>query len=319
MKILFISYNRLGDAVLSSGIYNRLVEQHPGARMTVACGPVPAPLFACAPGLDELIVLEKRPRLGHWIELWRRTVGRRWDMVVDLRGSAMGWLLWASRRHAAGPRPGPVHRVQMLADVIGATPPPSPALWTTPAHEQAAAGLLSGDRPVLGIGPTANWGGKQWPADRFAALAQRLVEQGPLAGARIAVFGAPHERAAAAPVLDALPADQTVDLVGSIDLPTVYACLKRCRLYVGNDSGLMHMAAAAGIPTLGLFGPSEPERYGPWGAQNASVRTDRSYPEIVNHPDYDYRRADSWMLDLSVERVEAAAQALLQAVAPEAA
>ena len=69
MEILFISYNRLGDAVLSSGIYNHLAETHDDARITGACGPVPAPLFRCAPKLRDLIVIEKRRRLGHWIDL----------------------------------------------------------------------------------------------------------------------------------------------------------------------------------------------------------------------------------------------------------
>src|SRR5438045_3213082 len=83
-------------------------------------------------------------------------------------------------------------------------------------------------------GPTANWGGKQWPAERFAELARRLTAPGaPLAGARVAVFGGVGEQAAAAPLLAALPA---LDLVGRIDLPTAHACLARAALYVGNDS-----------------------------------------------------------------------------------
>jgi len=148
--------------------------------------------------------------------------------------------------------------------------------------------------------------------DRFLQLAQRLTgPDGLLPGARVAVFGAPNERAAAQPLLDGLPGEQLIDLIGRIDLPEVLACLGRGDLFIGNDSGLMHMAAAAGIPTLGLFGPSREELYGPWGGKAASVRTDLGFDDIRNDPAYDYHSQDSWMDTLSVEKVETAARALL--------
>jgi len=320
MDILFITHNRLGDAVLSTGLYNHLVERHPSAAMTVACGPVPAPLFAPAPNLERIIELAKQPYLGHWRRLWRATAGRRWDLIVDLRGSAIAWLLRARRRYVLQPPATPLHRVAMLGALLDLDPPPAPRLWATDAQRRAAAGLLPDDGPVLALGPTANWGGKQWPGERFADLAGRLTAgDGILPDARIAVFGAPSERDAAAQTLDRLPSDRVCDLVGGVDLPTLYACLQRCRLFVGNDSGLMHMAAAAGIPTLGLFGPSREVLYAPWGPRAASVRTPQSYDDIVGHPDYDYRRHDSWMTGLDVDTVQRAAGELMRRTAAEAA
>ena len=76
----------------------------------------------------------------------------------------------------------------------------------------------------------------------------------------------------AAPVLAALP--DAVDLVGTLSLPEVAAVLRRAALFVGNDSGLMHLAAAAGTPTLGLFGPSEAREYGPAGPNAEAVLSD---------------------------------------------
>lgn len=103
----------------------------------------------------------------------------------------------------------------------------------------------------------------------------------PLAGARVAVFGAPHERAEAEPLLSAVGNDDLIDLVGNEHLLTSYAILKRAALYVGNDSGVMHMAAAAGAPTLGLFGPSPDVHYAPWGRMTAVVRTPESHEELM--------------------------------------
>jgi ADP-heptose:LPS heptosyltransferase len=166
--------------------------------------------------------------------------------------------------------------------------------------------------PVLALAPTANWGGKQWPAERFTALAERLTGRGaPLADARIAVFAGPGERDAALPVLEAVPRARRIDLAGTLDLLTAAACLERAAFFVGNDSGLMHLAAAVGTPTLGLFGPSREEHYGPWGERALAVRTDLSYDAILAKPGYDHTRHVSHMETLSVDKAETAALQLL--------
>lgn len=320
MRVLFVTSNRIGDAVLSTGLLAWLMERWPEARFWVAAGPAPAPLFRAAPRVERVIAMRKR-RFGlHWLELWRAAAPLRWDLVVDLRGSALGWLLRARERRALRPASGLVHRVRHLAALFALPEPPAPRLWNTEAELRRATELLPPGGPVLALGPTANWGGKQWPADRFAELARRLTGgDGPLAGARVAVFGAGDERPAAQPLLDALPAGRRIDLVGAVDLPTAHACLARVDLYVGNDSGLMHIAAAAGAPTLGLFGPSREELYAPWGPRAAAVRADLSFEAITGDPNYDHRRSESWMGSLSVDKVEAAARALLARVRSAAA
>jgi len=312
MRILFITASRIGDAVLSTGLLNSLAERYPDARFTVACGAPAAPLFAAAPFVDEVIPMVKRRRAGHWLDLWRRTVTRRWSLVVDLRGSALGWLLPAWRRRVLKSSWEPRHRLAHLATVLRLDHVPLPRLWTGAAQRAAAERLIPPGGPVLAVGPTANWGGKQWPADRFVAVIARLTAPGAiLADARVAVICSPAERDAAAPVLAAVPPDRRIDLTdGAHDLATVYACLERCAFYLGNDSGLMHMAAAAGVPTLGLFGPSSELFYGPAGARAASVRGPRSFEDICHAPDFDHRRQDSLMLDLDPETVVAAAERL---------
>ena len=311
MKILFISHNRLGDAVLSTGLLQHLVHHHPDARLTIACGPVPAPLLALAPNVEAMVVMEKAPLAGHWRHLWRRAAGQRWDLVVDLRASLLAWLLRAGKRRVLRSTGNDLHRVRRAAEVLQLSEPPAPTLWLRPEHEQAAAVRLPPGSPILALGPTANWGGKQWPIERFKELAGRLTTpDGLFPAARVAVFGTANERPAAQPLLDALRGEQLIDLIGRIDLPEVLACLRRSDFFIGNDSGLMHMAAAASIPTLGLFGPTREELYGPWGEGSASVRTDRDFDDIRNDPAYDYRKQDSWMTTLSVAKVEAAARAL---------
>ena len=92
-------------------------------------------------------------------------------------------------------------------------------------------------------------------------------------GARVAIFGGPGEESVAAPVVQSVPADKRIDLVGTEDLPTVAACLKRCALFVGNDSGPAHIAAAFGVPTVVIFGSSNSAAWRPWKTPHAVVET----------------------------------------------
>ncbi|MCW8915000.1 MAG: glycosyltransferase family 9 protein [Magnetovibrio sp.] len=315
-RILFITSNRLGDAVLSLGVLAHLLDEYPGARTTVVCGPVPAGLFAAVPGLERVIELPKRKHSLHWWEMWRKCVGTCWDVVVDLRNAPLSYALLSKRQiHLGKANKKYLHRVVAMGSLVGrADNPPVPQLWSTPEHDAAAAKLIPDGTPVLALGPTANWIGKTWYADRFVELALRLTaEDGILSGGRIAVMAHTSELEMAQPVLDALPRDRILNLVGDIPLATVGACLRRASFYIGNDSGLMHMAAAAGIPTLGLFGPSREDLYAPWGGEGGklamSVRGDKALDELFP-PDYDYRNTPSLMGDLSVDKAEQAAKEL---------
>jgi ADP-heptose:LPS heptosyltransferase len=319
MHILFVTATRIGDAVLSTGLLAHLIERFPQARLTIAAGPVAAPLFEGVPGLERIIIVEKRRWSAHWLGLHAAVVGRRWDLVVDLRGSALAFLLRARVRKVVAKGDPGEHRVRQLARLFALDPPPAPRLWTLPSHEREAAALVPPGGPVLAIGPAANWRGKEWRADRFAETARRLTApDGPLAGARVAIMAAGHERAQAAPVLEAVPAARRLDLVGRVDLLTAAAVLRLAALFVGNDTGLMHIAAAAGAPTLGLFGPSPVAQYAPWGPRSAVVHT-LVPPAVLLGPGFDHRTTGTLMDSLSVEAVETAATALLRRIASEAA
>ncbi len=320
MKILFVTSTRIGDAVLSSGLLSYLVTQYPEARITIACGQAPAPLFDSVPGCVRVIPLVKRPLSLHWLGLWARTVTTLWDLVVDLRGSGLAWLLPARTRHVLRSDRAPRHRVEHLAAVLGLASPPAPKLWTAPEPEAQAKQLIPAGAPVLGLGPTANWAPKIWPAENFAALTERLTgANGILPGARLAVFGAAWERETAEPVLRALPENRVIDLTGGNDLATVAACLRRCALYIGNDSGLMHMAAAVGTPTLGLFGPSPAVHYAPWGPHTSVAQTETSYRDLVGAADFDHRKDANLMGGLSVDAVERTANDLWRRLPGQAA
>lgn len=310
MKILFITSNRLGDAVLSTGLLAWLVSEYPQARFTIACGPYASGLFRAVPNLDRLIILKKQTWNRHWIGLWKECIGTEWDLIVDLRNSIVSRLLRAKRRAYGGKHSGQ-HKVFEHAEVLGLEEAPDPYVWLDAAAEQEAAKLLPTDRPIFALGPAANWACKQWPIENFAELGQKMTgEGGALAGAAILVIADEKEREQILPLLQSIPDANRIELLGR-ELAVVAACLKHSRLFVGNDSGLMHLAAAMETPTLGLFGPGYEEIYGPWGTHAAYIRTVETRDELLTHLERSDNKQLCLMRGLAVERVEAAARALL--------
>jgi len=320
--ILFITATRIGDAVLSSGLIKMLADQIPNARFTIVAGPLAAPLFAHVPGLDRVIVMEKGKGKGkgHWFKLWRQVRHKKWSLVVDLRGSATALFLRREKRAIWKKLPGDVvHKVVDAARTLKLEgDPPAPYLYISPEVQALADELLGEGGPILAMGPASNWIGKVWPIERFTQTAAQLLDKdGPMAGGRLLILGGPEDTRMVEELRMASARGRTIDLTGKVDLLTAYACLRRARLFIGNDSGLMHIAAAAGAPTIGLFGPSDERRYGPWGDKAEAVRGPRSFDQFLAI-DPDLSQAIRHMSDLPVATVVKAAKALLARTEPEA-
>lgn len=315
--ILFITATRIGDAVLSSGLIKRLADEIPNARFTIVAGPDAAPLFAHVPGLARTIVMTKSPLGGHWFGLWRQVRRTKWGLIVDLRGSGISRFLSTRRRAIHRKAAQPAHKVLEAARTLRIDDEPAaPHIFTSPDVEALADELTAGAGPILALAPAANWIGKTWPVERFAQTAMRLLREpgAPLYGGRIMVLGGPGDERLALALRD-VARKGFIDLAGKADLVTAFACLKRARLFIGNDSGAMHLAAAAGCPTLGLFGPSDERLYAPWGPNTRVVRGPRSFEEIRT-ADPGFGQAICHMMDLRIETVVSAAKDLLKATEP---
>ncbi|HEY0650887.1 glycosyltransferase family 9 protein [Phenylobacterium sp.] len=312
--ILFITATRIGDAVLSSGLIRRLVDEIPDARFTIVAGPDAAPLFAHVPGLDRVIVMEKAKGGRHWFDLWRKVRRTNWGLIVDLRGSGISRFLTTKRRAIHKKSAEPTHKVLEAARVLRIEDEPAaPHIFTDPDAEAYADELTKGAGPILALAPSANWIGKTWPVERFAQVAMRLLRDphSPMVGGRLMVLGGPGDDKPANTLRD-VARKGFIDLAGKADLVTAYACLKRARLFIGNDSGAMHLAAAAGTPTIGLFGPSDERLYAPWGDHTRVVRGPRSF-EQIRAVDPGFGQALCHMMDLPVESVVSAARQLIKA------
>jgi heptosyltransferase-3 len=270
MRILFITATRIGDAVISTGLLQHLVKQNPDAKITIACGPLAASLFAAVPGLDEVIVLEKKSFGRHWITLWAKVKKTRWDLIVDLRRSLISYLVRTTTRARLGPDDGQSHRVEFLSTLFKLDPPSAPKIWISPDHEIRTNNIVASGSPVVAMAPVAARPDKTWPAEYFLELADRLVgTDGPFSQGKILTVGGEEDRDALEAFMSNVSAEKRLSLIGCPDLLTVCAALSRVQLAVANDSGIAHLAAAAGCPIVALFGPTRPDLYRPWGSRVA--------------------------------------------------
>jgi heptosyltransferase-3 len=214
---------------------------------------------------------------------------------------------------------GVVHRIERDLEALrplGVHPEAvTPLLRTSLQDDRDAEALLQrlggvreglpDGRPVVMLQPGARYWFKAWPPDRFAELADRLAAR---LECRLLIGGDPAERGLAERIRERARSRPAV-VAGRTSLLQHAALLKRCALFVGNDNGPMHMAAALGIPVVALFGPSNPAEWGPRGAPSEIIYKGMDCRRCF-HPTC-IRGEESCMNRISVEEVLAAAERLL--------
>lgn len=307
--ILYIAEAEPEAAVLSSGVLAYLVEVMPQATFTVVGSPTTAPLFADTPRLDRLLTLEKEGSL-EWMGLWSQVRDTRWGLVVDMRGSSLSGKLTRGKRAVRGkPTPG-LHAVEQAAQVLKLDETPPPRLFFGPETMAIAEALVKPDgKPILAVGPGADWIGKRWPAERYSKIAAAfLAENGPLAGGRLLIVGDEGDRDLVHTIRLATARSRVIEANGKMTLLQTAAALSHADLYLGADSIWTQLAVAAGAPSVGVFGPSDETVVGPWGG--LSLRGPRSLDEY-KALDPRLNQAIQHMMDLPAERVMKAARALL--------
>lgn len=311
--ILYIAEADAEDAVLSSGALAHLVEAIPQATFTVVGSAASAPLFADLPRLERLIVLDRDGRWD-WIALWNQVRETHWGLVVDMRGSTLSGKLRRQRRAVKGKVLPDVHLVEQAARVLQLDEIPAPKLFVGRDTQEAADALISpGEGPILAIGPGVDWIGKRWPADRYAKVALSLLgEGGPLAGGRLMIVGEEADRDAAHSIRFAVKRERVIELQGRLTRLQTVAALSRADFYIGGDSLWTQLAVAAGVPAVGVFGPSDETLRRPW--TGVAVRGPRSLQEFIDM-DPRLNQHIQHMMDLPYERVLKASKKLLAQLA----
>jgi heptosyltransferase-3 len=286
-NILAIKLRYLGDVLLATPTLHALKAAYPAARLTVLVNRGTEEILRANPHVDDIIPLDRGSIIEQWRFAWQ--IRRRgFDTVVDLtdgdRAAFLTWISgaavrigfnaenrWTGRCYTTVVRGGAgAHRIERDLAALAPLGFPArdrvPRIWLTPDDDAGVERLVGQlnvptDRPWVVIQPGARYWFKAWPPARFAELADRLNDR---FGCRVLVGGGPEETALTQTVVTQAKS-RLLSIAGLLNVRTLAALLKRAALFVGNDTGAMHIAAAVGTPVVGLFGPSNPMEWGPRG------------------------------------------------------
>ena len=292
-RLLLLTLLPIGDTLFATPTIHALRRSYPRAQITALVYRSNAGILAANPDIDRLILHPTSGDFPGWPAYARFLWGlrrRHFDLLVQF-GPAQWWLTQLIHPHRrrrmpfpfwrwflpGGPRPWRSrHAVTSYATLL--TPaerllmPLGPVLTLTGDDRSRVSSVLGAlDGPLIALHPGGEGfrGMKRWPLSRFLALARVLRRR---YGATIIVLGGKDERDLALRLVEGVPGARS--FAGQLNLGQTLALLERCMLFVGNDSAPMHMAAALGIPTVGIFGPTNPTNFRPRGARVRVVRTD---------------------------------------------
>jgi len=292
VKILILKPSSLGDVVQALPVLRLLKRHLPYSEIYWWIESKLAPLLEDDPDLAGIVRFERKRWAApvHWGELadsvrWVRR--QRFDWVIDLqclaRSGMFAWL--ANGRLTVGldePREGargfydliarrPSFHTHAIDWYLGVLPllhvPVSWDFQWMPARSEVAFGIRQkwpavNDGYWVAIQPGARWLNKRWPVEAFSALIRRTAETH--RGVRFAILGAAEDQPMGAALGQVIP-DRSLDLTGKLSLVEMVEWIRLSCLMVTNDTGPMHVAAALGRPVVGIFGPTEPRRTGPYG------------------------------------------------------
>lgn len=294
-RILIRGVNWVGDAVMTTPVIARVRKAFPRAKVSLLVKPWVAGVFEGNPHLDEIILYERDGRhkgVAGLLRLARELRGARFDLAILLQNAieaaiiavlariphrfgyntqGRGFLLTtAVIRDRSTKALHHADYYQALLSAVGwVEDVQAPRLYVSDGAQERAGALLEEEgvrlaEGIAALNPGATYGpAKRWPADRYAALADRLVAD---LGMRVVLTGAHADGPVASAVRShARHADRIIDLTGRTDIQLLAAVLKRCAVFVTNDTGAMHVAAALGVPVVAIFGPTDPRTTSPVG------------------------------------------------------
>ena len=293
MKVLILKPSSLGDVVQALPVL-RLLKQHlPHSQIHWWLESGLVPLLEGDPDLAGIIPFERRRWSSpwHWDEAWRslrRIRAEGFDWVIDLQSLARsGLVAWlANGQRTVGARafydiivPRPSYNTHAVDWYLGVLPP-----LGVPVHNRfewlperpAAARAIRERWPADGarwiaLQPGARWLNKRWPVEHFAAVTRGMLARHP--DLRLAILGGASDRALGQEIARVDQA-RCVDLTGQTSLLETVEWIRRCQVMVTNDTGPMHVAAALSRPVIGLFGPTDPRRTGPYGQVGPALRAE---------------------------------------------
>jgi len=296
VKILVICSNLIGDTILSTGVFNFFKKKYPNAKFTFVIGPTARPLLLNFSRIERVITIKKSKFNFHWIKILRKCSGYQWDILVDFRSSILSFFIKKNKTYIFKKIKN-MHHVEQLNKSFGFDCS-NLSVETSLNEEEEASKIIHNNNKYVVIFPGGNWKPKIWPITKYNTLIKKLSLNNKKV--KFLLVGSDLEKNIYySELVKEINGELIIDLFGkSLTLTAAY--MKRCNLFVGNDSGLMHLAAACKLPTIGLFGPTNDIVYSPWGKNNIVIRTKEDYNSFKN---ITKNRNISYMNSISVNDV----------------
>jgi len=273
VKILFICSNLIGDTILSSGAINHFIVKNKAAKLTFVVGPTAAPLLKNFRNVENIIIFKKKKFNLHWLNIFLKTYRTKWDIVVDFRSSLISYLLNNKQKYIFK-KNQKMHHIDQLTSSFGFNC--SNLLIPTSEEETNEVNdrLDSLFRHIV-IFPGGNWYPKLWSAENYNETMKLLLDK--YKNIKFILVGSLNEKSKYYNQLTKdIKEDYIIDLFGC-NLTLTSAYMKNSNIFIGNDSGLMHLAVANQLKVVSLFGPTNEKIYGPYGNQNIIIRTSESF------------------------------------------
>lgn len=300
-KILIVKPSSLGDVVHSLPFLNALSRRFPDAKIDWVIARGLEDILEGHPMIHRLWVIDKdtwksirnaRNTIREVTLLFRQLKSQAYDVVVDLQGllrsglitratgspvrigfreAREGSTMFYTHRVAGGKAIHAVDRYLKIAEHLGCSL--SEVCFPFPPLENASSLTLhsptfTADDTFAVLVPGARWRTKRWPPEKFAQVASLL----PI---RTLIIGSRSDQSIAETIVS-FSRGKATSLAGMTNLKELIGIMKKARFVLSNDSGPMHIAAALGVPVVALFGPTDPQRTGPYGQGHVVVRAETS-------------------------------------------
>jgi len=273
VKILIISSNLIGDTILSTGVVDHFLKNNPKAQFTFIIGPTAGQIYQHFPNLEKIILIKKEKFNTHWLKMYLNSWKINWDIIIDLRSSFLSFLLFHKKKYIFRKNKNKQHLDQLTS--FFQSHDSDLNIYTSREEEEIVKNKLNAENKYVVIFPGGNWQPKIWPSSNYNQLLKLLVEK--FSNLRFLIVGSAREEILYLnSIKKNIPEEKIINLMG-ISLTLTSAYMKKSHLFVGNDSGLMHLSVASHLNTIGLFGPTNDHIYGHRRKKCFVIRTKEDY------------------------------------------
>ena len=293
MHLLFISSNRIGDSLINLQVLNKYIRKNKkNIEVTLVSGSLPMPIYDDYSMISKRVILTKQKYNLHWFKLYKELCAFRYDEIVDFRSSLIGYFLRVKKRN--------IFRMKKSKNIYEQIH----HKFDTDVKKDFKI-LTDRVRNIFPnsnyacLAPFTNWAPKEWPTEQYVNIAKYLIDKGI---DKIFILGS-EEESSKFHHFESLLGNKVINRCGKQHILNDYGLLQKSRLFIGNDSSMMHMAALSKTPTLGLFGPTNDNIYFPKIFDHCHlVRSTETFESLVSKTQ-NYTLNNCLMNDVSYNQV----------------